>query len=182
MRWEDVTQPTAEPVSVPELKAWLRIEHGEDDVLLNELVRAARSWVERYTGRALAQRQVRQWAQAFRTDLALVPALSIDEVRVHYEDGTSALLSTSDWRLEGEVFYVLNVPSGARLRTEDWLEIVYTVDVSPEPELKLAVRQLVAYWYEQRQAAVERYRWERAPEAAGHLIHSLRRWVVYESG
>lgn len=50
-----VTTPAAaEPVSLAEAKAHLRITHSSDDALIGALISSAREYVERYTGRALA--------------------------------------------------------------------------------------------------------------------------------
>lgn len=46
-------EPAAEPVSLDELKAQLRIDHADEDDLLGELIAAARECVEDDTARAL---------------------------------------------------------------------------------------------------------------------------------
>lgn len=56
------TAPAVEPVTLADLKSHLRLESGvtAEDNLLNDLITAAREWVERYTERALITQTVTQ--------------------------------------------------------------------------------------------------------------------------
>lgn len=45
--------PTSEPVSLTDVKSWLRISWTDDDFLLSMLITDARQWVESRTSRAL---------------------------------------------------------------------------------------------------------------------------------
>ena len=45
--------PTSEPVSLTDVKSWLRISWTDDDFLLSMLITDARQWVESRVGRAL---------------------------------------------------------------------------------------------------------------------------------
>lgn len=45
--------PASEPVSLTDLKAWLRIDWTDDDAWLAMLISDARAWVESHTSRAL---------------------------------------------------------------------------------------------------------------------------------
>ena len=55
-----LTPPGAEPVSLGQAKAWLRVSHADEDELITDLLRASRERVEAFTGRALIQRQYRE--------------------------------------------------------------------------------------------------------------------------
>ena len=48
----------AEPLTVAELKLWMKITFSDDDVLIQELISSAREYLENYTGLSLAQREI----------------------------------------------------------------------------------------------------------------------------
>lgn len=61
VRVEQLDFPTAYPVTVSGLKAHLRIAHATDDAYIAELVATATEITEKYIGRAIVARTVRQW-------------------------------------------------------------------------------------------------------------------------
>lgn len=46
-----ITAPTVEPMSLANVKAFLKVEHTDDDNLINELIRTVRKQAERFTKR-----------------------------------------------------------------------------------------------------------------------------------
>ena len=54
-----LSEPVTEPVSVAEVKTFLRISHEGDDAVLNNYIRAARMFCENYTGRGFITRSYR---------------------------------------------------------------------------------------------------------------------------
>jgi uncharacterized phiE125 gp8 family phage protein len=57
---EILVPPSAEPVSLAEAKAWLRLGTDGDDTVLSRMIVAARARFENETGRALMARTVRE--------------------------------------------------------------------------------------------------------------------------
>lgn len=129
---------------IEELKAWLRLEHGEEDALLHQLVRAATEMVEARLGWLLIERVVAVEGEGCDGRMAV----SVSPVRrlVDAVDGDGATL---DAHLEGgRRTVVTNLPDGwvrVRLlagRYADWNAV-------PEM-LRLATVQLAAHFYRHR--------------------------------
>lgn len=79
MPLQTLVPPAAEPISLDEARAWLRLGHDGDDVALIPAIAGARAAVEARTGRALVARTVRESFAAARTagagPVLLTPAL-----------------------------------------------------------------------------------------------------------
>lgn len=54
----ETAAPAAEPITLAELKAHLKIEVDDEDDVLDGLITSAREWIERWTGRAFVARTV----------------------------------------------------------------------------------------------------------------------------
>ncbi len=48
-----IGKPSAEPLDLQVVKNYLRVEHSEDDELINQLIKDARSYAENFTGKQL---------------------------------------------------------------------------------------------------------------------------------
>ena len=64
-------QPVCEPVTLSEVKVFLRLETLEEDTLLNNLIKTARQAIEAYTARSLI---CQSWR--FQTSLAYCISIS----------------------------------------------------------------------------------------------------------
>jgi uncharacterized phiE125 gp8 family phage protein len=153
-----LTPPEAEPISLADAKAYLRLEHDAEDGLVTTLIAAAARQVEKMTRRVLV-------AQRWRLDVALPedggfvalrprPVREVEAVRLARSDGTLQTLDPEAWRFDwaGERLSFATRPVGGR-RVEIDLAVGYGApeDV-PEP-LRLAVRRLVADAFERRSGA-----------------------------
>jgi uncharacterized phiE125 gp8 family phage protein len=58
MRITVITPPNAEPLTVDEMRTYLRIDGTDEDATLTALIAGARDWCESFTRRALIQRTV----------------------------------------------------------------------------------------------------------------------------
>lgn len=160
-----VTPPAAEPVTRADAKAFLKVEHDDEDTLIDTLIAAARLHVEAAVRRVLVAQGWRLvldgWpAQGVRgrfVEIPLSPVSAIDAVTVYDANGVPSVLDPSA--------YVADISSyPARLLVRDavspgaafnGVEIDFTAGYGaaadvPAP-LAQAIRQLVAHWFETRE-------------------------------
>ena len=176
-----MTPPSEEPVSLAELKAHLRVEHGDEDALISSLARAARRAVEARGGLALVAQGWRLWLDRppeGAIALPRSPVFSLDAVST--VDTAGAILAVDPALYDYEIgprgrvvlsgaIYPSRAISGLRIDfTAGW------ADASSVPEeLKLAVTMLAAHFYENREgAAAERV--FAVPQAVDALVAPWR--------
>ena len=153
--------PAVEPITLPEARAFLRLDGTEEDELLAALIAAARLTVERATRRLLVAQSWRleldRWPPGRVVVLPLAPVLAIEAVRITDAAGAATTVDSADLRLEpGDparllVSAVLPEPGWPRGGVAIDLLCGYGATAASVPEpLRLAVRQLVAHWFERR--------------------------------
>ncbi|MCB1447692.1 MAG: head-tail connector protein [Rhizobiaceae bacterium] len=100
-----ITPPEAEPITLGEFKAHLRIDDGDEDALLADLARAARDHLERMTGLALINQGWRlfldDWPESGTIDLVRGPVTAIDAVRFYDEAGEAVEMPLAGHVLDG---------------------------------------------------------------------------------
>ncbi|MEM8663858.1 MAG: head-tail connector protein [Pseudomonadota bacterium] len=159
-----VSAPQAEPVTRDEAKAHARIDGSAEDAQVDALIKAARTEVENRTGRALmAQgwRIVRDGVPAGGVvRLAPAPVISVDAVTVYAADGTPEVVPASEYQADlasapGRLKFAAGRVWGARAMNGLEVDITcgYGAAADVPAPLKQAILMLVAYWFEQREAA-----------------------------
>jgi uncharacterized phiE125 gp8 family phage protein len=100
-----VAPPGAEPISLAELKAHLRLDGAEEDALLASLIRTAREHLERTTGLALISQVWRLhldgWPPSGPIGIVRGPVRHIDAVRCFDELGEESELPLAGHVLDG---------------------------------------------------------------------------------
>lgn len=156
-----LTAPSVEPVSLDEAKAFLRVEHGDDDETIAALIAGSRIHVEAMTRRAMISQDWRivadSWPQNGRLPVVPAPLKALNAVRVfdvsgnaHEVDGQAFVLDKAASVLAFAP-WALPQPSRPAAGIEIDVTLGYgdaATDV-PEP-LRQAIRLLVAHWYENR--------------------------------
>jgi uncharacterized phiE125 gp8 family phage protein len=155
-----LTGPALEPISLAEAKAFLRIEHDDDDDVLTALISGARIYVETQTRRALITQSWRltrdAWPETGRIAVRPGPLQSLEAVRV-YDGGAEpieldAAGFSPDVAGSELVFAPWAMPAPGRAAG---IELDVTVGYGdaaidvPEP-LRQAIRLLLGHWYENR--------------------------------
>jgi uncharacterized phiE125 gp8 family phage protein len=166
-RYDNGTDPAAEPVTLAEAKLFARIDGTDDDALVTSLITRARQTVENQTGRILVDRTFTATLDylpcAGVYELAYRPIGSVTSIKGINEDGTETTLDVNDdIILDGDnarITVKSTAPSLSSDRLANAFEIVYvagygaTADDVPE-WAKQAVLTLVATWYEHREQVV----------------------------
>jgi uncharacterized phiE125 gp8 family phage protein len=154
------TPPAAEPVTLAEAKAHLRVTHGDDDTYIATLIKTARASIEAQTGLGL----VSQGWSVFRDDwpptgvieLPLAPVLEVVDIKVYGDDDVAAVIDPSHYYEDKVSRPARIILRGSRSwtrpgRVANGIEILLTIGFTAVPEpLREAVLQLVGHWYETR--------------------------------
>lgn len=150
--------PTTLPVSLQEVKDYLKIDHTEEDALLKGLIEAASGLVEQETGRSLLTRTWQLHSLgvdlpdgSLRLSLPFPPLQSV--ITVRSVDPSARVLPKEAYTVEWD----RPLPS-LRLRSlGKTFEVVYKAGYGEQetdipPPLRQAILLLVAEMYEQRTA------------------------------
>lgn len=156
-----ISGPDAEPVTLADAKAELRIDHVGEDDLIAGLIRAAREEVERATGLAMIDQQWRLAADCIPASgllqLRRGPVREILAVTIYGSEGEASLVDPADYQLDPlsnpARLHFSRLPE--RLRAMNGVEVDFTAGFGEAgtdvPDLlKRAVLMLVAHWFEFR--------------------------------
>jgi len=97
------TAPTAEPVTLTEVKTHLRITTSDDDTYLNDLIKTAREYTERYTSRAFISQTIDIWFDAFPAssmtplELPAPPLISVTHIKYYDNDDVLQTWSSANY-------------------------------------------------------------------------------------
>lgn len=153
--------PDAEPVTLAQAKAELRIDHDSEDDLLDGLIRAAREEVEQATGLAMIDQTWRLAVDGVPASgllrLRRGPVKEILSVTTYGSEGEASLIDPADYQLDPlskpARLHFSRVPE--RLRAMNGVEVDFAAGFGEAgtdvPDLlKRAVLMLVAHWFEFR--------------------------------
>ena len=99
------TEPAIEPISLDEAKAHLRVDHSEEDLLIERLVTAARRTVERWEWRTHYTTTYTLYLDAFDTEDGIIylprpPLQSITSVKYYDPDDTLQTWASSNYEVD----------------------------------------------------------------------------------
>ena len=154
-------EPEAEPVTIADVKAHLRLDHASEDALIGELIRAARAEVEQATGCVLIEQSWRlsldRWPRSNRVVIHKHPVREVISVTIYGEDGGAAILDPAGMLLDGRSrparlhFSRAPQPGCAMNGIEiDFKAGFGTSGVDVPDLLKRAVILLASHWFEFR--------------------------------
>lgn len=189
-----VTQPAVEPINLAELKLHLRIDHDDEDLLLDQYRRAARQDVESLTRRALITQTWEFYLDAFPDDdeieLPLPPLQSVTYVRyTPRATGAETEWNASNYRVDS-----YSEPGRIVLRSDgsypgdelvevNGIRIRYVAGYGDAPTdvpapIRQAILLLAASYYENREAVIIGRTVTAIPHAVDALLYPYRvfRW------
>ncbi len=155
--------PGAEPLSLEEVKAYLRIDGANEDSLLQSLILTSRLHIEVALGLAMMSQSWKlvldDWPQKGVVELPIAPVKQISDVRIVGQDGSPQSLDGSDYDVDtsgrpARLFKRRGTwPAPGRKRGGIDVDIGAgfgeTASEVPEP-MRQALLLLVAHWYEHR--------------------------------
>jgi uncharacterized phiE125 gp8 family phage protein len=182
-----LTAPAAEPITLADAKAYLRVATDVDDDIIGGLIGAARSHVEAQSRRALITqtwRLVRDaWPPDGRLKVVPVPLRTVAAARVYEADGSTLAIDTQAFVADKAAApailsfmpWTLPAPGQPAAGIEIDVEVGYGASGAAVPEpLRLAIRILVAHWYENRGLIALGHEVAVLPETAAALIAPYR--------
>lgn len=145
-----LTPPTAEPLSLADIKAQLKIDTYDEDDLLASLITTARQHLEAETGLCLMTQSLRlyldDWPASEVIHLPKAPVQTIDTVTVYDENGNAVQASLQDHLLDGQArparLWLRNPPLPGR--PINGIEIDFTAGYSTATEVPDTLRRAMS--------------------------------------
>jgi uncharacterized phiE125 gp8 family phage protein len=179
--------PAAEPVAVADVKAHLRIDGSDEDVLIGSLLLTSRLHIETALSLAMITQswtlRLDAWPPGRDVALPLTPLRAIDEVRVKDASGTAHVVPPESYLIDiasrPARLVWNNVAPPLPEPPADGIEIDMTAgfgaDATSVPApLKHAILMLAAHWYEHRDPGEIGMNGTRIPDAVSNLINPFR--------
>ncbi len=97
--------PQQEPVTLAEIKTYLRVDHDLDDVEIQAMIRAAREQAELFQGREVARKRIEMILDCWPSQGYIptpAPLISVEEIRYRLADGAWMTWQADEYRVAGD--------------------------------------------------------------------------------
>ncbi len=161
--------PATTPVTVTEVKDQLRVEHTDDDTLINRLISVAVAYtdVQGALGHAMITQKWGQWINSTppqTVKLLLGPLIAVTAVKYYDTDGVLQTDTLSNYEIFGTEFSTTIGPKEGfawpvTQDRPDAIRIEYTIGYGSAttdiPEtLRHALMMLIGHWYDNRETTM----------------------------
>lgn len=159
-----ITAPASPVVTLADLKAHLRVDHGDEDVLIASLEAAAVAYLDGYggiLGRAIKQ-QVWRW-EVSAWGVHDLPLPDVSAVAVTYASSGGGEMPATSSVLLGNGQVEIAGPEADRI----FINMTCAMSARYLPTVEMAVKLIVSHWYDDRAAGA-------IPVSADMLVSSIR--------
>ncbi|KAB2717509.1 putative phiE125 gp8 family phage protein [Ochrobactrum sp. RC6B] len=180
-----VTPPALEPVTIADVRAFLRISTDSEDDILRRLIATAREIIETETGLSLIDQtwrlRVDRWPRSGRLALFRYPVKSVAAVVAYRQDGTAISFAPEEFVLHHgrrpQRLYMAQYPDAAEFigLEVDFVAGFGESGVEVPDALKHAILTLVAHLYESRAGVDADAATRSFPPVIGQMIDSWKR-------
>ncbi len=176
-----ITAPAEKPVTYDQVKAHLRLDGDDEKDWVESRITAATEWAETYTGRRLISQTWTLDLDRFPADVIYMPyppLSGLNSIVYRMADNVQITMTTAEFDFEtisepGRVFPAFGTSwpttRGHFLDVKINFVCGYLDAAGVPDELKTAILQLVAHWFEHREAAQD----GNAPQVVPIGIESL---------
>jgi uncharacterized phiE125 gp8 family phage protein len=183
-----ITPPAIEPVSLADVKAHLRLDTNNDDLLLSALIATSRQQIEAALDLALIHQTwsltLDAWPSSRRIDVPLAPVSALTAVRTFDTDGIASPLPLASFQLDRastppRIHCKAALTIATPLRALAAIELTFiagfgaTASAVPAP-IRQALLLLVAHWYDNRSAGDASISVQAIPDAVSALLQPYR--------
>ncbi len=179
-----LTPPALEPVTLADMRQFLRLDSDREDSLLTGLIKAARETLEQQAGLALINQTWRlyadHWPRHGLITICKYPVRSIVSATAYAEDGTPVVVAAQDVRLDEAARPARLYLAAQSTNPLSGLEVDFVAGFGETgtdvPDaLRHAIMTLVAHWYEFRGVYVAAQQPVSYPPAFERMIGLWRR-------
>ena len=188
------TAPATEPVTLADAKQHMRVDGAADDVLIEDLIAAARRYLDGRHGRLGRALITQTWTLTLATwprviELDFPPVQAVGSIEYVDPAGTTQTLDPAKYRVRG-----LNATEPATVRRApdaEWpdvaddpeaITVTFTAGYGdnpadvPEP-IRHALKLLIADWYDKREASMAVNGLSEIPTGVEDIVTQYRNWA-----
>lgn len=163
MSYTVTTAPAAEPITLTEAKAHLKVDISDEDALITSAIKAAREWLEEYTGLKFYTQTITEYWDEFTNEcfyLGVYPIQSVTSVKYIDIAGDEQTLSSANYKADLikrpcriESAYGTNFPSTRQEINAVYIEYIVGYGVAADiPEnIRHSLYLLIGLIYENRE-------------------------------